>query len=79
MTFDGRRWTLERTAPDFTPLQFHQRFEATVDEEGAAIEGRWHLAAAVFAAASSVGRSVATAHRAGKAKQHGRDAADDGT
>jgi hypothetical protein len=41
MTFDGRRWTLERTAPDFTPLQFHQRFEATVTEDGDAIAGRW--------------------------------------
>jgi hypothetical protein len=41
MTFDGRRWTLERSAPDFTPLQFHQRFEASVGEDGASIEGRW--------------------------------------
>jgi hypothetical protein len=41
MTFDGRRWTLERTAPDFTPLGFHQRWEATVTDDGAAIEGRW--------------------------------------
>ena len=41
MTFDGSRWTLERTAPDFTPLDFHQRWEATVTDGGSAIEGRW--------------------------------------
>ncbi len=41
MTFDGGRWTLERTAPDFTPLDFHQRWEATVSGDGATIEGRW--------------------------------------
>ncbi len=26
MTFDGRTWTLERTSPDFSPLDFDQRF-----------------------------------------------------
>jgi hypothetical protein len=26
MTFDGREWTLERNAPDFSPLDFHQRW-----------------------------------------------------
>lgn len=41
MTFDGRRWTLERGAADFTPLDFHQRWTATVGDDGAAIEGRW--------------------------------------
>jgi hypothetical protein len=41
MTFDGRRWTLERNAADFTPLGFHQRWDATVRADGTAIEGRW--------------------------------------
>lgn len=41
MTFDGRRWTLERTASDFTPLDFHQRWLATVSDGGATITGRW--------------------------------------
>ncbi len=41
MTFDGRRWTLARTAADFTPLDFHQRWLATVADDGATIAGRW--------------------------------------
>ncbi len=30
MTFDGRTWTLERTKPDFSPPDFHQRFVGSV-------------------------------------------------
>jgi hypothetical protein len=41
MTFDGRTWTLERSAPDFTPLDFHQRFVGSVSDDGAAIDGEW--------------------------------------
>jgi hypothetical protein len=41
MTFDGRVWTLLREAPDFTPLEFAQRFTAEVQDGGAAIRGRW--------------------------------------
>jgi len=41
MTFDGRGWTLERNVADFTPLDFHQRWRATVSDDGRAIEGRW--------------------------------------
>jgi len=41
MTFDRRRWTLERTAADFTPLDFHQRWTATVSTDDATIAGRW--------------------------------------
>lgn len=41
MTFDGRRWTLERAAADFTPLDFHQRWTGTVRDDGATIAGRW--------------------------------------
>jgi hypothetical protein len=40
MTFDGRNWTLERHAPDFTPLPFHQRWLGSFDTEDA-IRGRW--------------------------------------
>jgi hypothetical protein len=41
MSFDGREWTLARTAPDFTPLDFAQRFVGTFSEDGATIAGRW--------------------------------------
>jgi hypothetical protein len=40
MTFDGRKWTLERHAPDFTPLPFHQRWLGAFDGP-ATIRGRW--------------------------------------
>src|SRR5688500_3460125 len=40
MTFDGREWTLERHAPDFSPLPFHQRWEGTFSD-GDTIRGRW--------------------------------------
>jgi hypothetical protein len=32
-------WSLERHEPDFSPLPFHQRFTATVEED--TITGRW--------------------------------------
>jgi hypothetical protein len=41
MTFDGRDWTLERHAPDFSPLPFHQRWVATFGADGDTIQGRW--------------------------------------
>jgi hypothetical protein len=41
MTFDGRDWTLERHAPDFSPLDFHQRWLGTFSPDGDTIEGRW--------------------------------------
>lgn len=41
MTFDGRDWTLERHAPDFSPLDFHQRWLATFSAHGNTIQGRW--------------------------------------
>ena len=41
MTFDGRTWTLERTKPDLSPLEFHQRFVGTVSDDGAVIDGEW--------------------------------------
>lgn len=42
MTFDGRRWTLERSKPDFSPLDFHQRFAGSVSADGATIDGEWY-------------------------------------
>ena len=41
MTFDGRTWTLERTKPDFSPLDFHQRFVGSISDDGATIDGEW--------------------------------------
>jgi hypothetical protein len=41
MTFDGRTWTLERTKPDFSPLDICQRFVATISDDGATIDGEW--------------------------------------
>ncbi len=41
MTFDGRAWTLERHAPDFTPLPFHQRWLGEFSPDGDTIRGRW--------------------------------------
>lgn len=43
MTFDGTTWTLERTAPDFTPLDFSQRFTATFEDAGRTIRGAWEV------------------------------------
>lgn len=41
MTFDGRTWTLERSKPDFSPLEFHQRYIGTVSDGGSTITGEW--------------------------------------
>lgn len=41
MTFDGRTWELVRDAPDFSPLDFCQRFTGTFSDDGAAIDGAW--------------------------------------
>ena len=41
MTFDGRTWTLQRDAPDFTPLAFAQRYIGVLTEDGPRIDGRW--------------------------------------
>ena len=44
MTFDGRTWTLLRTKPDFTSLEFSQRFLGTLSEDGRVIEGQFEIA-----------------------------------
>lgn len=41
MTFDGHTWTLERTKPDFSPLDFHQRFVGSISDDGTTIDGEW--------------------------------------
>jgi hypothetical protein len=41
MTIDGQDWTLERHAPDFSPLSFHQRWLGTFSADGQTIRGRW--------------------------------------
>jgi hypothetical protein len=41
MGFANGTWTLLRTAPDFTPLDFSQRFTGTFAESGNAIAGAW--------------------------------------
>ena len=43
MTFDGRTWTLIRDEPDFSPLEFAQRYTGTLSEDGATITGRWEI------------------------------------
>jgi hypothetical protein len=41
MTLSDGVWTLLREAPDFTPLDFSQRFTGTFSGDGATIAGRW--------------------------------------
>jgi hypothetical protein len=41
MRFDDGVWTLLRTAPDFSPLPFSQRFTGTFADGGDTIRGRW--------------------------------------
>jgi hypothetical protein len=41
MTFDGETWTLTRTTPDFSPLDFHQRYVGRFSADGTTIDGAW--------------------------------------
>jgi hypothetical protein len=41
MTFDGSEWTMQRSSPDFSPLNFHQRWFGTLRADGQIIDGRW--------------------------------------
>src|SRR6476469_7300618 len=41
MTFDDGVWTLLRETPDFSPLEFSQRFTGRLEDGGATIRGRW--------------------------------------
>ena len=42
MSFDGRTWTLTRRAPDFSPLDFAQRFTADLVDGGDTLAGAWY-------------------------------------
>lgn len=41
MTFAGGAWTLARESPDFSALEFAQRFTATFSADGGTISGAW--------------------------------------
>ena len=41
MLIEGDIWKLWRDAADFSPLDFHQRFSGTIDDNKNAIEGSW--------------------------------------
>ncbi len=44
MDLSGGVWTLLRNSPDFTPLEFSQRFIGTFSADGRRIDGRWETA-----------------------------------
>ena len=41
MTFEDGVWQLERLSPDFSPLDFAQRFTGRFVEDDSTIDGRW--------------------------------------
>ena len=43
MTFDGSEWTLTREKPDFSPLDFSQRYTGRFSADGGRIDGRWEI------------------------------------
>jgi hypothetical protein len=43
MTFDGRTWTLERTAADLSALDFCQRFVGHFSDDLSVIDGEWQI------------------------------------
>ena len=45
MTFTDGVWTLIREAPDFSPLDFRQRFTGTFSADGNTITGAWEKTA----------------------------------
>lgn len=44
MGFDGKTWTLIRRAPDFSPLDFAQRYAGELSDDGDTIAGAWEVA-----------------------------------
>ena len=42
MTFAGGVWTLTRESPDFSPLDFQQRYTGIFSQDGNTISGAWH-------------------------------------
>jgi hypothetical protein len=43
MTFEDGSWTLLRDKPDFTPLDFAQRYVGQLSPDGDTIDGRWEI------------------------------------
>lgn len=43
MTLDENVWRLRREAPDFTPLEFAQRFTGFISDDGLAVDGAWEI------------------------------------
>ena len=43
MSFEGGVWKLWRDEPDFSPLDFSQRFTGTFGEDGKTISGAWEI------------------------------------
>lgn len=43
MTFDGSLWKLVREKPDFTPLEFKQRFTGKFEADRNTIKGQWEI------------------------------------
>jgi hypothetical protein len=43
MTLNETTWHLHREAPDFTPLDFAQRFTGLISDDGPAIDGTWEI------------------------------------
>ncbi len=41
MTFTDGVWTLLRSSPDFSPLDFSQRYTGTLSDNGDTIHGAW--------------------------------------
>jgi hypothetical protein len=41
MTFEDGAWELLRVTPDFTPLDFSQRYTGRFSDDGRRIEGKW--------------------------------------
>jgi len=44
MTFTGGLWTLVRESPDFSPLEFAQRFTGRFSADGNRVDGAWEIA-----------------------------------
>jgi hypothetical protein len=43
MSLEDNVWTVSRTEPDFSPLDFSQRYVGTFSDAGRTIEGTWEI------------------------------------
>lgn len=43
MSLSDRVWTLRRDTPDFSPLEFSQRYTGTFTDDGKTISGAWEI------------------------------------